>query len=119
VFYLVASGLDFSLCWMNIDGMQSIYASRMVGENRETDCHSRGGIPASTNSVCMADDAYSSVVRVSALSRLSVDFYSIHNFFIFHVVCFVLSARTNPSIRCTLHFSLLFQQIFVSIGLFI
>lgn len=35
----------------------------MVGENRKTDRHSRGGIPASTNVVCLADDAYSSVSR--------------------------------------------------------
>lgn len=35
----------------------------MVGENRETDCNSRGGIPTSTNIVCMADDTYSSVSR--------------------------------------------------------
>lgn len=35
----------------------------MVGENRETDCNSRGGIPTSTNIICMADDTDSSVSR--------------------------------------------------------
>lgn len=43
----------------------------MVGENRETDCNSRGGIPTSTNIVCMADDTYSSVSRdASVLENL-------------------------------------------------